>query len=628
MYKSTGEFYEKILYKNLLNIRLILWHSIVFLFKKGNTIFLLYIYSMIEAFEKTITELQGKYISLKELEELKELHYKQIKNCKDTHLKGQYKNLDKWRETNNQRYLQKEEQESKELLDNVKGYLLDQEQREVVLRDEQSTLVIAGAGSGKSLTMIGKIRYLMERKKIPLDQILCISFTNDATNSLKNVLKKYYNYDLPVLTFHKLALQIIRKNSGELQIADDKVLENVVKNYLKYGILEEKDAKKWIYRHFFHRLRQSKRENVNRMQSFPQVYQKMQNTALFKQYYKIIPTFIHLMKANQFHIEDIDVWIHKSKRFGIWKTVDTYLLLLIKRICILYTQTLKNSNLLDFDDLIEYATTLVKNDNTLHYEYIIIDEYQDTSETRYQLIQAIIQKTRAKLIAVGDDFQSIYRFTGCNLNIFLKFQTYFKNAIVLKIQTTYRNSQELINIAGSFVMRNPRQMSKNLVSHKHIEKPVIIKYYQDLLPALKQILDSLQNVSIFLLGRNRKDIAPILQDDVFKSEDGRNITYQNRSDLVLTFLTVHTSKGLESDVVIVLNMTDTTMGFPSQLEDDPVLRYVNQTKDYFPFEEERRLFYVAITRTKNKVYLMTQKKNPSIFVKELIQRYKNQIKIE
>lgn len=582
---------------------------------------------MKEAFEEFIKQYQNQYMSLYELEQLKQQYQKIIAIENDKEFINKYKDLDSFRKESNKQYLKREEFETKELLDSVKGYPLDKEQREVVLRDEQNTLVIAGAGSGKSLTMIGKIRYLVERRGIPLNQILCISFTNDATNSLEETLRRCYNYELPVLTFHKLALNFIRKKSGKMQIADDTVLEKTVENYLKSTIFKEKNAQKWICQHFFHNCDKNFSVNVNKMKSFPQKYDKIQKTVLFKRYYKIIPTFIHLMKANHYEVENIDNWIKKSKKFYIWKTADTYFLLLLKRICVEYIQTLKAGNLLDFDDMIQYATKLVEHDKTLTYRYILIDEYQDTSEARYQLIQAIIKKTNAKLIAVGDDFQSIYRFTGCNLNIFLNFQSYFPNSIVLKIQTTYRNSQELIDVAGSFVMRNPRQMSKNLVSSKHIEKPIIIQYYHTLLPTLKSILDSLHDVSIFLLGRNRKDINPILQSTDFISENGRDICYKARKDLRITFLTVHTSKGLESDIVIVLNMADAIMGFPSQLEDDPVLRYVNRMKNYLPFEEERRLFYVAITRTKNMVYLMTPKTNPSIFIKELIRKNKKGVVI-
>ena len=424
-----------------------------------------------------------------------------------------------------------------------------------------------------------------------------------------------------------MALQIIQQNGGKVHIANDKTLENTVENYLKKTIFEEKEVQKWICQHFFHNLKKKTNINVNKLQSFPQEYEKIQKTKLFKQYYKIIPTFIHLMKANQYKLEEMDQWIQKSKKFNLIKTADTYLLYVLKRIYEIYKQVLKEQNALDFDDLIAYATELVKQNNALNYRYILIDEYQDTSKTRYQLIQEIIKKTNAKLIAVGDDFQSIYRFTGCNLNIFLKFKTYFSYSIILKIQTTYRNSQELINIAGSFVMKNPRQMSKNLVSSKRFQTPVIIQYYQDLLSSLKQILDSFQDQSVFLLGRNRKDIFPIIQDIDFQTEDYRTIVYKSRKNLLLTFLTVHTSKGLECDVVIVLNMANATMGFPNQLEEDSILQYVNATKDYFPYEEERRLFYVAMTRTKNQVYLMTPQKNPSVFIKELEKENKKHVKV-
>ena len=583
---------------------------------------------MIEEFENKIDKYKENYITLLDLEQLKN-EYQYI--CRSQHnklFKRKYQNLDKLVEAWNQTYLQREETECKELLDNVKGYPLDVEQRQVVLRDEQNTLVIAGAGSGKSLTMIGKIRYLVERKKVPLDQILCISFTNDATKSLKDTIKKYYQYDLPVLTFHKLSIQIIQNSGKKVHIANPNTLEKVVENYLESIIFEEKDAQMWLCQHFFHNFKEKIKIFVNKMQSFPQIYEKIRKTTQWKRYLKIIPTFIHFMKANQNRLEELDHWIQQSKYCRIWNQEDTYLLLLMKRIYIHYQDFLNKNNEMDFDDLIAYATKLVPNDTTLKYQYILIDEYQDTSETRYKLVQAIIEKTGAKLIAVGDDFQSIYRFTGCDLNIFLKFKTYFPYSIILKIQTTYRNSQELIDVAGSFVMRNPRQMKKELVSGKRIEKPIIIQYYSNLLTNLKAILNQFDQEHVYLLGRNRKDIMPILEDDDFMSEDGRTIHYKNNPKLLITFFTVHTSKGLESDVVILLHMEDSMMGFPSKLEDDPILRYVNPAKDYYPYEEERRLFYVALTRTKSKVYVMVPKENPSIFIKELIQKNKRHIVLQ
>lgn len=554
------------------------------------------------------------------------MHLYQISKNKQFH--DLYQNLEKIRKESNIQFLKREEREVSQLLDDVKGYPLDSEQRQVVLQDEQNTLVIAGAGSGKSLTMIGKIRYLIERKKVQNDQILCISFTNDATNSLKNTLKKYYNYDLLVVTFHKLALQIIRKASGKVNIAEDDLLNKIVENYLDNTIFQEKDAQKWICQHFFHKYNKKNNISVNKMQSFPHIYKKIQKTNYFQSLKKVIPTFIHLMKSNQKTDQDMNNWIQKSKIFKIWNRSDTYFLSLIQRIYEIYQKTLSKNNCIDFDDMIHQATVMVKKDFTSSYQYVLIDEYQDTSTTRYKLIQAILEKTNAKLIVVGDDFQSIYRFTGCDLNIFLKFKQFFPYSNILKIQKTYRNSQELIHVAGNFVMRNPRQMTKNLRSDKHILKPIVIQYYQNVVIGLKRILDTIPYQNIFLLGRNHCDINILLHDSDFVYEGERNICYQKRPHLRLTFLTIHCSKGLESEAVILLNLKNMTMGFPSQLEDDPILRYVNQTKDYYPYEEERRLFYVAITRTQNEVYLLVPKKNPSVFVQELIRKDKKYIRIQ
>ena len=95
---------------------------------------------------------------------------------------------------------------------------------------------------------------------------------------------------------------------------------------------------------------------------------------------------------------------------------------------------------------------VAKNGISFHYKYIIIDEYQDTSYVKFSLIKQILEKTGAHLLAVGDDYQSIYRFTGCNLNIFLDFKKYFKNACIMKIENTYRNSLELIQITTKFIL--------------------------------------------------------------------------------------------------------------------------------------------------------------------------------
>ena len=241
---------------------------------------------------------------------------------------------------------------------------------------------------------------------------------------------------------------------------------------------------------------------------------------------------------------------------------------------------------------------------------------------RFNLIQSILNKTNASLLVVGDDFQSIYRFTGCDLNLFLNFKNLFTNANILKIQSTYRNSNELIKIAGSFIMKNKEQIKKDLSSSKHLDKPIEIIYYNDEKTVLEKLISKIDKNEIMILGRNNNDIYKYLNEKLKIKEN--KIIYKNSNIL---YYTVHKSKGLESENVIVLNMLDSILGFPNKINDERILRLVSPKCTSFPYSEERRLFYVALTRTKNKVYLLTKKGKESIFIKELINNYKKELAI-
>ena len=159
-------------------------------------------------------------------------------------LKKKYKRIDKIIENHNNDYLLKKRNQTK-ILDNINGYPLDEYQSRVVLSEEQKTLVVAGAGSGKSLTIIGKIVYLIKVKNVNPKDILCISFTNDATINLKKNIKKNYNFDLDIYTFHKLALTILQDNKEEYEIAPDDFLNNVIDNFfLTYQRKYNKELKR------------------------------------------------------------------------------------------------------------------------------------------------------------------------------------------------------------------------------------------------------------------------------------------------------------------------------------------------------------------------------------------------
>ncbi|MCQ2977588.1 MAG: topoisomerase DNA-binding C4 zinc finger domain-containing protein, partial [archaeon] len=318
-----------------------------------------------------------------------------------------------------------------------------------------------------------------------------------------------------------------------------------------------------------------------------------------------------------------------------------------------YQKFLDKREDLDFNDMINNASKSIQEMGfSKSYKYIIVDEYQDVSYTRYQLLKTIQDELKCKIIVVGDDWQSIFKFSGCDVSLFSNFSDYFPNPKVMRIESTYRNTQDLIDVSGKFIMKNPNQVKKSLYSkaYPQIHNPIQIYEYGENsqeVYALEQIVKDIishcpEDVNILILGRNRHDIYPFLYEKkskeeieipkIFKSASNTKIKFLNREfdkdkcvkikylknpKVNITYRTIHSSKGLEEDNVILINLKNKNSGFPNQREDDPILKYVIRNKENFSFAEERRLFYVALTRTKNHTYLLSPKNKKSIFVREI-----------
>ncbi|MBE6161467.1 MAG: hypothetical protein E7158_04530 [Firmicutes bacterium] len=446
------------------------------------------------------------------------------------------------------------------------------------IKSLKNTLLVAGAGAGKSTTIVGKIDFLL-KNGYNKEEILCISFTNASVNDLKKKLK----YDIDVFTFHKLSLKILEHSLKLCKLCDSELLLKVVNKYLDDILSSKKKKKKFL-------------KYVTNIDNFK----------------KLTLRFINLFKSNNYNeykFQEIFKQINKIKNKNKRLSNLMYLVNIIN-IYKLYKIELNSTFELDFNDLIIEATKAVNTSTfTDNYKYIIIDEFQDTSLVRLNLILEIYNKNKCKVFCVGDDFQSIYQFTGCNLNIFLNFKNYFKNSNIKKLKMTYRNPQELINVAGAFVMKNKLQIKKKLISNKHINKPIKIVYLDNNNNLLKLL--NIIKTSYIILGRNNKDIYK----------------YFNNEEMIkynIKYLTIHKSKGLEDDNIVVINLTNDFNSIPSSIKNDYLIDLlIDNSKDiYF---EERRLFYVALTRTKNNVYLITNKHYESSFIKELINDYKKYI---
>lgn len=783
---------------------------------------------------------ENRYISKSEyrprlLEEKKIIEYFAVldkssmlkKYCVDNHISISevYKTLDLYRnfeiliESHNDSYIKRALIDDKKYLDNIlkdvdPQIVLDEDQRKVILTDEDYCLVIAGAGAGKTTTVAAKVKYLVEKKSIDPTQILVVSFTNKAVQELRDKLNRDLKINCPVATFHSTGNAILRKQTDEkLNIVDSSKVYFVVQDYLKNSILKNESLVNNLImffasyfdapyegndlNNFFNNIAKSNfatlRSDLNEFKQqvvdirskksvtiqsevlrsnqeveianflylnsidyeYEPIYRydiqysrkpytpdfiirqgdnvayiehfgitedgknnrysedhivaykkaikdkislhKQHGTKLiytFSQFndrrsitehlreeleyngftltprsnrevmeklvsseenryirklVSLITRFIRNFKTNGYTADEFNRMYHSTQN------VRSRLFLDICHDCFLeYERYLKENNAVDFEDMINESARILREikemKQILDFKYIIVDEYQDISRQRFDLVTALADITEAKIVAVGDDWQSIYAFSGSDITLFTKFEEKMGYAKLLKIVRTYRNSQEVIDIAGNFIQKNDAQIPKELKSPKTITDPVIIYTYDGTRKkvgednksganyaiahavevALEQIMTynkeegKSEDSSILLLGRFGFDGDKLEKSGLFEYNNyGNKLKSVKYPKLNITFMTAHASKGLGYDNVIVVNGKNETYGFPAKIEDDPVLSFVIKGDSSIDYAEERRLFYVAMTRTKNRVFFIAPEENPSEFLLEIKRDYKN-----
>jgi DNA helicase-4 len=354
----------------------------------------------------------------------------------------------------------------------------------------------------------------------------------------------------------------------------------------------------------------------------------------------LIQTFITLMKSNNHSIDEL-LQKNKTTQLRYFRERNIAFLEILKPIYESYQAHLKTRNEIDFSDMINLATDYVSAGKyPRKLSYIIIDEFQDISMGRYKLIAALkSQNPACKLFCVGDDWQSIYRFSGSDLALFKDYEQYFGYTVKSRVETTYRFHPPLIGFSSRFILKNPNQTKKTLQSYstgKRTEFQVIFSETdnQDDTQALQKVFNELassipdiEKKEILLLGRYNFDLDRVKnEENVFTIDRQRQVlSYRVRLEntgtsetktLTAQFMTVHKSKGLEGDIVIVLNCNSGKMGFPAEMSDDPVLNLLLSESDQYPNGEERRLFYVAMTRAREKLYFIADASYKSKFILE------------
>jgi DNA helicase-4 len=641
-----------------------------------------------------------------------------------------------------------------EFFDTFEKNPLTLEQRQSIIADEDATLVLAGAGSGKTSVITAKVGYLLKSGVRKPEEILLLAFARDAAKEMSERIEARCGVPLEAQTFHALAddkafLALIKDILRGLVVAVSEVSKSII-GWFSYARLDEKSKwdfqqkhnyytyieksdlrtlqgeqvksfeelmiANWLYEqgieyeyepnyeHYIadtgkrnycpdFRLKKSgayiehfgvRRKKLNdgtyQLSTAPFVdhkeylegmdwkrevhrthettlietfsYEREENRllevlaekiapfetpeprsreSLFDQvvelkqvdsFVQLLGTFLRHYKGGGYSLADCEA---KGKSLKLGRRSKAFISIFEPVYCE-YQKRLDSR--IDFEDMILRASKYVETGKfSSPYRHILVDEFQDISRSRGRLIKALkAQHQDARIFAVGDDWQSIYRFAGSDINLMRNFGEEFggrfdgQSAIhrTVNLGRTFRSVDKIAYAARKFILKNPAQIVKTVIpagETKELAIQVVSAFRHD---TDKKFLEVLQNIStqaalegkqasVLLLGRYRF-VAP------------SNLTNLRRkfANLDLSFRTIHSSKGLEADHVVLLNLYSGRTGFPSEIVDDPLLSLVSPDIELFENAEERRVMYVAMTRARHTVTLMGSYSKQSTFVSELL----------
>ncbi len=518
-------------------------------------------------------------------------------------------------EQRNQTWLSNEAGRWQEYFNQCERTPLNSSQQQAVLLNDDHNLVIAGAGSGKTSVLMARVGYLLQSGQAQAHDLLLVAFGREAANEMKQRLQQKLGAvadDISVLTFHQLGLSIIKKVDGDKVtlspiVSEAKQKKAWLSQWLKSYWLTASNFKRW----------------QKHLSQWPIAYLKgddelgtqVENPKLLAWLEQQLDQLCAMLKSKK-DIQELIVHLEDYPRLNselslVWPCYQAW------------QAMLKEKNQIDFHSMITLATRHVQQGKFKpDWQFVMVDEYQDISPYRLALLQTICDKSNhtvevgevkqtipCSLFAVGDDWQAIYRFAGADVNLTTGFKQRFEHAQVHYLDTTYRFNNQIGAVANSFIQKNPHQLPKDLISHKQQKRKAVTIAPMKSLPSLLNQLNKQQDHQVrplprvLLLGRNH-----------YHKPDALNDWQQQNPHLKIDFMTCHASKGQEADYVFILNVDDGQ--FPAVERQVHLNHALLQDGTEFPDAEERRLFYVAMTRAKQQVWIL-HSGNQSSFIKEL-----------
>ncbi|OMQ22902.1 DNA helicase IV [Serratia oryzae] len=523
-------------------------------------------------------------------------------NCRED-----YQHCLQWLQHGQRSIVQRNQQWTERMLENHHDFFqtietspLNVSQSRAVVNGEDSVLVLAGAGSGKTSVLVARAGWLLRRQEAEPGQILLLAFGRKAADEMnERIQDRLGNVAIQAKTFHALALQVIQEGSSKAPAiskleTDSKARRGLlIKNWQQQCTEKKAQAKGW---------RQWLTEELE--WEVPE------------------GDFWHDKRLAERLAGRLERWLGLMRTYGgsqaemIALADEEIRDLFAKRIRLMapllkaWKAALKEEGAVDFAGLIHQAVNILDKGRFISpWKHILVDEFQDISPQRAQLLAALRRQNKQTcLFAVGDDWQAIYRFSGAELALTTAFAANFGEGAQCALDTTYRFNDRIGEVANSFIQQNPHQLKKPLNSLTQGNKKSVVILPQEQLEAL---LDKMSGYAkpderILVLARYHH-----LQPDVLLKAATR------WPKLNIEFMTIHASKGQQAEYVIIAGLHDGHDGFPALARESLIEDVLLPQPEDFPDAEERRLLYVALTRAKHQVWLLQDRERPSVFVEQL-----------
>lgn len=528
----------------------------------------------------------------------------EFENCREALRQCQawLKDIEACRLQHNQAYTDAMLEEHADFFQQIESSPLNPAQARAVVNGEQSLLVLAGAGSGKTSVLVARAGWLLARGEAAAEQILLLAFGRKAAQEMDDrICERLHTEEITARTFHSLALHIISQGSKKVPTVSK--LENDVAARSKLFITT------W---------RQQCSEKKAQAKGWRQWLEEEMQWSVPE------GNFWDDEKLQRRLASRLDRWVSLMRMHGgaqaemIANAPEEIRDLFSKRIKLMspllkaWKGALKDENAVDFSGLIHQAIVILEKGRFISpWKHILVDEFQDISPQRAALLAALRkQNSHTTLFAVGDDWQAIYRFSGAQLSLTTAFQQNFGEGDRCNLDTTYRFNSRIGEVANQFIQQNPHQLTKPLNSLMAGDKKAVTLLDESQLDLL------LDKLSGFVKAEERILVLARYHHLKPASLDKAATRWPK---LQLDFMTIHASKGQQADYVIVVGLHDGNDGFPAPARESIMEEALLPAVEDFPDAEERRLLYVALTRARHRVWLLFNKETPSCFVDELKQ---------